>query len=524
MRRRTLLAAPALVLAAPPAARAAQSTTLRIAPASDLAALDPVWTTAPVVRNHGYMVFDTLYATDAQLRPQPQMAEGHQVDDDGKRWTITLRDGLRFHDGEPVLARDAVASIRRFAARDSFGETLMAATDELSAPDDRTIRFRLKRPFPLLPNALGKPSPMPCIMPERLARTDPSRQVTEMVGSGPYRFLPDERIPGARVAYRRFEGYQPRPGGTASFTAGPKRAQFDRVEWQVIPDAATKANALLNGEVDWVEQPATDLLALLRASRRVEVTRTALAGDLAVMVLNCLHPPFDDPAIRRALLHAISQADTMRAAIGDDRTLWSDGVAVFNPGTPMDSRTGLDVMTAPRDLPRARRELAAAGYKGEPARLLGATDLPLENAYATLIADVLQHIGMTVDLPALDWGTTVQRRASKQPVEAGGWSAFFTNLTWTNNFDPASHLGLRSGPAAWFGWPTMPRMEALRAQWLDTEDAAEQTRICAEIERQFWIDVPYVPLGAVALPTAYSTTLTPPRSGILQGYDVARRT
>ena len=275
MRRRTLLAA--ATLAAPPTVRAASATTLRIVPASDLATLDPVWTTAPVVRKHGYMVFDTLYGTDAELRPQPQMAAGHVVENDGRQWTIILRDGLRFHDGEPVLARDAVASIRRFAARDSFGETLMVATDELSAPDDRTIHFRLKRPFPLLPNALGKPSTMPCIIPERLARTDPAKQVTEMVGSGPYRFLPDERIAGSRVAYRRFESYQPRGDGAASFTAGPKRAQFDRVEWQIISDASTKVNALINGEVDWVESPSTDLLGLLRASRNVVVTRSALA-------------------------------------------------------------------------------------------------------------------------------------------------------------------------------------------------------------------------------------------------------
>ena len=520
MRRRTLLFA---ALAAPAYARAATATTLKIVPASDLAALDPVWTTAPTVRNHGYMVFDTLYATDAAFRVLPQMAEGHLVEDEGRLWTIRLREGLRFHDGTPVLARDAVASIRRFAARDSFGETLMATTDELSAPDDRTIRFRLKKPFPLLTKVLGKPSSnMPCIMPERLALTDPGKQVIDMVGSGPYRFLADERVPGSRVAYQRFDGYVPRPDGVASFTAGPKRAQFDRVEWQVIPDASSKVNALINGEVDWVEQPSTDLLDVLRASRKV-VTRPALVGDLAVMVLNHLNPPFDNPAVRRALLLAISQTDMMRTAIGDDRSLWSDEVAVFNPGTPMDSRAGLEVMTGPRDLPRARREIEAAGYKGERAVLLGAADLPLETAYSNLAADVLKRVGMNVDLVSIDWGTTVQRRASKQPVSAGGWSAFFTNLSWPSNFDPASHLGLRSGPAAWFGWPTMPRMEALRTQWLEASDPAAQTAICAKMERQFWVDVPYVPLGAVALPTAYSASLTPPRTGSLQAYDVARR-
>ena len=192
------------------------------------------------------------------------------------------------------------------------------------------------------------------------------------------------------------------------------------MEWQVIPDASTKANALINGEVDWVETPSPDLLGLLRRSRRVEVTRSALAGDLAVMVLNHLQPPFDNPAIRRALLGAFSQTDFMRAAIGDDRSLWSDGVAVFSPGTPMDGRSGIEIMTGPRDLARARREIQAAGYKGERAVLLGAVDLPPENAYANLAADVLKQLGMTVDLLSVDWGTTVQRRASKQPTGAGG--------------------------------------------------------------------------------------------------------
>ena len=118
----------------------------------------------------------------------------------------------------------------------------------------------------------------------------------------------------------------------------------------------------------------------------------------------------------------------------------------------------------------------------------------------------------------------MQRRASRQPTGKGGWSAFFTNLTWTNNFDPAAHLGLRgTGTAAWFGWPTMPRMEALRAQWFAAPDQAAQKRICADIERQFWVDAPYIPLGCVYLPTAYSATLTQPRTGFLQGYDVMRR-
>jgi hypothetical protein len=247
MDRRHLLAS----LAAPALAQSARSRTLRFIPIADLGPIDPIITTTYITRNHAYLVWDTLYGLDAEYRPQPQMAAGHSVEQEGRLVRIALRDGLMFHDGTPVRARDAVASIRRWGARDGLGQTLMATTDELSAPDDTTILFRLKRPFPLLFDALAKTSPPVCfIMPERLAETDPATPIREAIGSGPYRFLADERISGARVAYARFDGYRPREDGTPSGTAGPKRAWFDRVEWQVIPDASTAAAVAGPGGVD----------------------------------------------------------------------------------------------------------------------------------------------------------------------------------------------------------------------------------------------------------------------------------
>ena len=209
MRRRVLFkgaAASVAALAAPRIGRADRANKLVFAPAADLSLLDPVATLFRPTRNHGYLVFDTLYGIDTNWTAQPQMVEGHQVDEDGLSWTLTLRDGLRFHDKEPVLARDVVASIRRFAERISFAKALMAATEELSAPDDRTVRFRLKRPFPHLPEALAGPGgSVPAIMPERLAATDPTQQIKEAVGSDPFRFLKDEWIQGSSAAYAKFD-------------------------------------------------------------------------------------------------------------------------------------------------------------------------------------------------------------------------------------------------------------------------------------------------------------------------------
>jgi len=202
MRRRDLLKAAGtgvVALAAPRIGRADKASKLVFVPAADLSVLDPVVTPFRTTRNHAYLVFDTLYGIDTSWTAQPQMVEGHQVEEDGLTWTLTLRAGLRFHDKEPVLARDVVVSIRRFAQRIPFAYALMAATEELSAPDDRTVRFRLKRPFPHLPEALAGPGGnVPAIMPERLATSSPFKPVTEIIGSGPYRFLPEEHISGAR--------------------------------------------------------------------------------------------------------------------------------------------------------------------------------------------------------------------------------------------------------------------------------------------------------------------------------------
>ena len=332
MRRRSFLAGVGAALAAPGLVRAEGASTLRFIPQADLVVLDPMWTTAYVTRNHGFMVFDTLFGQDAQYRASPQMLEGAATADDGKRWTLTLRDGLRFHDGEPVRARDCVASIKRWGRRDAFGGALLAATDEVSAADDRTIVFRLKRPFPLLPEALAKtPGYNPVMMPERLAATDPFTAVTEMVGSGPYRFVADERVPGARAVYARFEGYLPRTGGTADGTAGPKVAHFDRVVWTTIPDPTTAAQALMNGEQDWWDYASVDLMPALIKARGVKVVVQEPSGQLSLLRMNHLQPPFDNPKIRQALVGAINQEDVVTAVVGTDPAMWHTGAGFFLP-------------------------------------------------------------------------------------------------------------------------------------------------------------------------------------------------
>jgi peptide/nickel transport system substrate-binding protein len=442
------------------------------------------------------------------------MVAGHIVEDDRKTWVFTLRDGLTFHDGTPVLARDAAASIKRWGKRDTFGQALMAVTDEIDAPTDKTVRFRLKKPFPLLPNALAKaPSYMPCIMPERLAKTDATTQVTEMVGSGPYRFLASERVQGAHFAYEKFAGYVPRGDGVPSFTAGPKQAFFDRVEWHIVPDAATAAAALQAGEVDWWEQPTIDLQPLLRRAGGVVVEITDPTGVIGTLRMNCLQPPFDNPAIRRALLGAINQDDFMEAIVGTDKSMWRNNVGVYCPASPMANDAGIAVL-GKRDLDGARRDLSAAGYAGEPVVLLAPADFPAIGTLAQVTADLLKRIGMNVDYQAMDWGTLTQRRTSMAPTGKGGWGCFNPAAAGLELFDPTTHNQMRgNGKDAWFGWPTSARLEALRDAWFDAPDLAGQQALCRELQLQNWVDVPFIPLGQFFQPTAYRGSVT----GVLKG-------
>ena len=239
MKRRafmTAAAAAALPLARP--AIGATAKTLIFVPQANLTSLDPVWTTATVTRNFSLMVYETLYGRDQAFNPQPQMVEGHTIDDDGKRWTMKLREGLLFHDGTPVLARDCVASLQRWLKRDAVSETFNARVDAIEAPDDRTLVWRLKKPFPLLAHFLSKVQPQPVIVPARLAATDPFKQLTDIVGCGPFRFLPDEFVSGSHAAFARFDKYVPRQE-PASYTAGGHKVLLDRVEWRIIPDPAT---------------------------------------------------------------------------------------------------------------------------------------------------------------------------------------------------------------------------------------------------------------------------------------------
>ncbi|MBV9782204.1 MAG: ABC transporter substrate-binding protein [Acidisphaera sp.] len=516
MRRRTLLRAAALspALAVPRIGRAAADTTLHFIPVIDLAFTDPIFAaSAQVSRTHGLMVFDMLYGMNTRLDVSPQMLEGHRIEDDGRRWELVLREGLLWHDGEKVLARDCVASIRRWARRDGFGDALMQATDSLEAADDRTIRFRLKRPFPLLPYALGKVAVPACfMMPERLAQTDPFKQIPEVIGSGPFRYKADERLAGVRNAYQRFEAYRPREGGVTDWTSGPKIVHFDRVEWTTMPDIGTATASLQAGEQDWLENAPHDLLPVLSRQPDIAIKVLDPLGFMGSLQVNHLQPPFDKPAVRRALLGAIDQAAFMTAVAGRDPAYQHTPTGYFCPGTPMASDEGLAVFTGPRDDDKVRQELERAGYAGETIVLLVPADSVAQKPLGDVAADMFRQAGMKVDYVALSFGNVLTRRTSKAPAASGGWNAFVGNPQGMDWLNPVGELQLQ-GNASYPGWATSERIPALRAQWLQAATLDEQQRLCREIQRVAFEEVPFFPLGQYKQPTAYRKRIT----GVLDG-------
>jgi peptide/nickel transport system substrate-binding protein len=516
MDRRTFLksavgaGAAASSLGTPAISQRAAARTLRLVPHADLANFDPVWSIY-IARNAGLLVWDMLYGIDNTLTPRRQMVEAEEVSADGLTWTFRLRSGLKFHDGEPVLARDAVASINRWAARDQMGQMIKAIENELVAIDDRTFRWVLKKPYPKMLLALGKLSPPCCmVMPARIAATDPFRQIGEYIGSGPMRFVRNEWVPGAKAVFEKFADYVPRQE-PASWLAGGRNIVVDRIEWITIPDPATATAALQNGEVDWLEPVLPDLLPVLRKNRNLVTAMNDPVGLVGALVLNHLYPPFNDVPARRAILMALSQEDYMRALVGGDDSSWKPMAGYFPAGTPLYTEEGGDILKGPRKVEAAKRLLAESGYAGEPVTLMAAQDNPLFKAWGDVTVDLLKRLDVKVELAAVDWGTVVARFAQKSPPHQGGWHMFITGYFGVDSPDP-TNIFLRANGNGPNGWANSPQIEAEIAAWYDATSLDEEKTIVRRLNRLAVDYVLYAPLGVLMRHYAWRRSV----SGIVQ--------
>lgn len=500
-----VLAAGVIALSA--TAAYAQEKTVTAVMHSGLRMLDPIVSTAHITRNHGYMVYDVLVAMDGDGTVQPQMASW-DVSDDRLVYTFTLRDGLVFHDGADVTATDVVASLKRWGARDGAAAFLIEATGSIEAADAKTVVWTLTEPFPLLLDVLAKQSSVPAfIMPERVASTSPDETITEYVGSGPFVFVEGEFQPGVKIVYDRFDDYTPREE-PASGLAGGKVVNVDRVEWVTMPDSQTAMSALMNGEIDLIENSQIDLLPILETSPDVTVEIRDPLGYQGFARMNFKHPPFDDVRMRKAAMMALGQKQAMATMIGNPDYYWLCG-AIFGCGTPLGDETGAESLKAGGDKAAAKKMLEEAGYDNTPVVIMQATDIGAMGTIPVVIASDLREAGFNVDLQSMDWQTLVSRRASMNPPAEGGWNIFTSFASGVEANTPLVHPILPStGDTGWFGWANDPELEELRAAYLKAEGLEEQKKIAHDIQARVLDNVIFVPLGNYAFVQARSNKLT----------------
>jgi peptide/nickel transport system substrate-binding protein len=473
---------------------AAQTKTLKLVAHADVKILDPTFTTAYITRNFGYMVYDMPFGLDAKGKPQPQMVDKYSTSKDGRLWTFTLRPGLKFSDGSPVTAADAVASLQRWTARDSIGRAMTAiSSPEWKAVDTSTFTLTLKEPFGLVLEGLSKPSGFPpVIMPERLAKQPTTAPISEVLGSGPFIFKRDEWVPGNKVVFVRNPQYVPR-GDAPSNLAGSKKPAFDRVEWLYLPDANSAISALQKGEVDLIEQLPPDYITPLRADANIKVQ--ASGSWQGWMVMNQLHPPFNNPKVRQAVAKAVNQERFM-AAMGYPRDMrLTSCVALFLCGGPNETTAGAEAYRA-ADVAAAKKMLAESGYKGEKAVLLVPSDVTYLNAEGLMAAQTLKSIGMNVDVQTSDWATIGARRAKRDAPEAGGWGMYVTVAGGFDVDSPISNAYLSAACGNSLpGWPCDQKLDELRTAWLKATDPARRKELLDAFHARAWEVLPYISVG-----------------------------
>ena len=483
--------------------------TLRIVPQSNLAILDPIWTTAYMSRNHGYMIYDTLFGTDEKAQIKPQMVDTWSVSPDQRLWTFKLRSGLEFHDGKPVTGEDVIASIARWGKRDAMGSALMSFVDRMDTPAPGTVRIFLREACSFLLEALGKPSSnVPFIMPRRVAETDAFKQIEDYTGSGPYIFRKDEFKPGDKAVYVKNARYVPRKEPPSGSTGG-KLVYVDRVEWNLaLRDPQSQVNALQKGEVDIIEQLSFEHFETLKQDPNLHLPPYDTVGLQYMARFNHLNKPFDNVKVRRAVLAAFSQEPFLKAQVGV-KELYKACPSMFTCGTPYGSPFGSEIQSK-SNMKMAQELVKTSGYDGTPIVVMKPTDLASIQKLPDVAAQLLRQAGFKVDLQAMDWQTLVARRAKKDPIDKGGWHMFLTAWQAHDIWNPIANAAMdtRGEKSGWFGWASDDKLVELRNAFMRETDEARKKKMAEGIQARAFEIGTHVPLGEWKQPMAASRKVT----------------
>jgi len=475
----------------------AQEKVLRAVLHADVRVLDPIWTTQTIANIHGMLVYDTLFGNDDDMQPKPQMVDKYEISEDKLVYTFTLRSGLKFHDGSPVTTRDVIASLQRWGKKDGAGQRLFSYVSKLEGLDDKTFTMSLSQPYGMVLESLGKTnSSVPAIMRAQDAATDPQQQVKEAIGSGPFTFAKDQWVPGSKAVYLKFPGYVSRPASEkAESFAGSKFAGVDRIELVWISDPQTAMSALINGEIDFYENPNVDFYPVLEKARNVKLMPTGkLDSTYGLIRLNHLHPPFNNVKARQAMYHLINQEDFLRAVIGDPRH-YRICHGSFTCGSPLANDAGSHWFKE-YNPKKALQLLKEAGYNGEPITVLAATDHNTITPATQVLIQAMRDAGINVDAQSMDWGSVVSRRAKREPPAQGGWNIFVTTTGGVGTSNPVLHTWIGAAcDKGLFGWPCDAQVEKLRNDYAFAQKDEDKKRIARELQTRAMDEVVYIPFG-----------------------------
>jgi peptide/nickel transport system substrate-binding protein len=494
------------------------SKVLRVVPSADVAELDPARAANQIGRIYSQMVFDTLFALDGTLSPKPMMVAQEKISPDGLTYTFTLRPGQKFHDGSPVTTRDVTASLTHWMDGASNGGELKSRLAAMTIVDPQTFTLTLNQRFGLLEFLLaGAGAPIPGIMREADATRDASVPLTNPIGSGPFRYVASARESGHRVVFERNADYIPRtepPDGAA----GARIVKVDRVEWDIMPDPTTAANALVSGEVDFWDTVTAEMVPFLK-QHGIIVRRTASLPSVAWIRPNFELPPFNDVRARQALALLVDQKEFMQVVAGDNP--WTTCYSFSVCGSLLGTEVGSEPYRK-TDVAKARQLLAAAGYKGQPVVVVGTPQLPIINVMSQLLAQRLRDAGVNVDLQMGDWTSVFTRLNTPHlAVGHGAWNVAATYSLGGTSFNPLTNTMLNTscGPTATsrMGWPCDAQGDALRKAVLAAPDIAARKAAFETFQKRMWQFIPFVPAGQFDQQNAYGKNI----SGVLGGYVIS---
>lgn len=441
------------------------------------AVLDSMFSTATVTNNLSAQLFESLFTFDSSFNPQPMLVEDYSLSDDSLVYTFKLREGITFHNGDPLTSADVVASLNRWAAINGRGRMISGRLNSLDALDEYTVEMSFDVPTGVLLSFLARAEAF--IMPASIAEEAGENQLTEFIGTGPFKF--EEHAVDQHLRMVRFDDYVPRdeePDGLA----GRKIAYVDQIDFIPVPDESVRANGVISGEYHFGDPLPPDFLDSLEGDPGVEAIVVKPYYWYAP-VFNKRRGLFADQNARKAVQLAFSQSDALRAGFGREELIRADP-SISGEETAWYSVAGADDFDQP-DPERARSLLEEAGYAGETIRWIATHEYAYNFRIADFVRQQLAEIGMEVELILSDWATVVQNRADPDAQEI-----FLTGFSQYNH--PATQP---YNDAAWPGfWESEAKDAAINALVEASDDAALGAAVDQYTET-FWTELPAVKVG-----------------------------